>query len=65
LCGGIGENVDLAESSTVKSAQCQQFLTYAESVREQAVGLAGWLGPREMWKILPGGMPYVEVNLDG
>ena len=28
-----------------------------------ALGLAQWQLPREMWDILPGGMPYVCVNL--
>jgi hypothetical protein len=27
-----------------------------------AAGKAKWLMPREMWDILPGGMPYVIVN---
>src|SRR4051812_32200227 len=26
-----------------------------------AAGKARWLMPREMWKVLPGGMPYVTV----
>jgi hypothetical protein len=26
-----------------------------------AAGKARWLMPREMWKVLPGGMPYVAV----
>lgn len=28
-----------------------------------ALGLAKWQLPREMWEALPGGMPYVQVNL--
>lgn len=28
-----------------------------------AVGKARWLMPREMWDVLPGGMPYVAVEL--
>lgn len=27
-----------------------------------AAGKARWLLPREMWKVLPGGMPYISVN---
>lgn len=27
-----------------------------------AAGKAQWLMPREMWPLLPGGMPYVVVN---
>lgn len=27
-----------------------------------AAGKARWLMPREMWSVLPGGMPYVAVN---
>lgn len=27
-----------------------------------AAGLASWLMPREMWDVLPGGMPYVQVE---
>lgn len=28
-----------------------------------AAGVAQWQMPREMWNILPGGMPYVAVNI--
>jgi hypothetical protein len=28
-----------------------------------AAGKAQWLLPRDMWSALPGGMPYVSVNL--
>lgn len=28
-----------------------------------ALGLAKWQLPREMWPVLPGGMPYVSVEL--
>jgi hypothetical protein len=24
-----------------------------------------WLAPRSLWPALPGGMPYVQFNLDG
>lgn len=27
-----------------------------------ALKLASWCAPREMWRILPGGMPYVQVT---
>ncbi len=27
------------------------------------LGLAAWLMPRDMWKVLPGGMPYVVVKV--
>ncbi|MBY0559834.1 hypothetical protein [Hyphomicrobium sp.] len=27
-----------------------------------AAGKARWLMPRDMWDVLPGGMPYVSVN---
>jgi hypothetical protein len=27
-----------------------------------AAGKARWLMPRDMWSVLPGGMPYVSVN---
>lgn len=27
------------------------------------LGMANWLGPRELWSAFPGGMPYVAVTL--
>ena len=27
------------------------------------LGVASWLLPRDMWEVLPGGMPYVAVNV--
>ena len=29
-----------------------------------ALGYANWLIPREMWAMLPGGMPYIQINLN-
>lgn len=29
-----------------------------------ALGLARWCAPRTMWKVLPGGMPYIVFDLD-
>jgi hypothetical protein len=28
------------------------------------LGLARWVMPREMWAVLPGGMPYVSIDVD-
>ena len=28
-----------------------------------ALGMAQYLGPRELWKVMPGGMPYAMVTL--
>lgn len=28
------------------------------------LGLAKWLAPKEMWSILPGGSPYVEIDIE-
>lgn len=27
------------------------------------LGLAKWLGPRDMWDVFPGGMPYVVIDI--
>lgn len=29
------------------------------------LGMASWLGGRELWEAFPGGMPYVSVTLPG
>lgn len=31
----------------------------------KALRMADWLLPREMWKTLPGGVPYLSINLEG
>lgn len=28
------------------------------------LGFASWLVPRNMWEALPGGMPYIQINLN-
>lgn len=30
-----------------------------------ALGLVEWCAPRELWPALPGGMPYLVINLQG
>lgn len=30
-----------------------------------AAGMVCWLMPRDMWEVLPGGMPYVVVSTEG
>lgn len=30
-----------------------------------ALGYCKWVLPRQMWSMLPGGMPYIQINLEG
>lgn len=30
-----------------------------------ALGYCKWVLPRQMWAMLPGGMPYIQINLEG
>lgn len=26
-----------------------------------AAGIANWVGPKEIWEVMPGGMPYIQI----
>ena len=66
---------DAAESYHRKGGGGQSFLDFGGRVGSHqeaesllvigiALGIAGYCAPKELWRILPGGLPYVWVDIE-